>query len=186
MSTQKIKKSDLKIIYNSICESWQNKLKDIILWSEGNYVELEESLILQGYKEANADQKQLIEKYFKIVIAKPITERVKTFDDVLNIAGLTIEEVIPYKNPKNKKQKSLNAFAKLQLIEEVLNEGWKPIWEDRSQYKYYPYFGYKAQGSWCLGDFGSFSYFSITVPAYFKTSELALFAGKIFLDIYKV
>lgn len=184
MSTQKIKKSDLKIIYNSICESWQNKLKDIIIWSEGEYVELEESLILQGYREANSDQKKLIEKYFKINIKKSITEKVKSFDDVLNIAGLTIEEVIPYKNPKNKKQKFQNGVAKIQLLAVVLNEGWVAKF-DGSQYNYYPYFQYKTSVGWVYYYYSYDFAVGHGVVAYFKTDEIAKYAGTNFLEIYK-
>ena len=49
-NTQKIKKSDLKIIYSQICQGWQSTLNEYLLWSEGKYVELPNSLIEKGYE----------------------------------------------------------------------------------------------------------------------------------------
>lgn len=185
---QSIKRSDLKKIYDSINESctWRKRIQDTILWSDDSKIEVEDKDIVQGYNEANSDQKKLIEKHFKINTPKKIIDRVKNFDDILDIAGLTLEEVIPWKNTKTKKQESQNAFAKLQLIEEVLLEGYKFDWNNSSEYKYFPYFTFKARGEglvYCSYHYSGSPDFA--VAAYYKTSDLAEWAGKTFIKEYE-
>ena len=185
MKTQKISKSDLKVIYDSVCRDWQKKLQDILLWSEGKTVEIPEELIKQGYEAANSEQKQLIEKYFTITVVKPITERVKNFEDILEISGKSLEEIIPWKNAKTKIQKSQNTYAKIQLIEEVLNERHIFDFNNSNEYKYYPYFKWdKVRSCWVYCSSFYFSSSSSAEVAYFKTSYLAEFAGKTFIKEY--
>ena len=138
MKNQTIKRSDLKIIYNNVCQDWQNTIKDLLLWQEGSSIEISEELIQKGYNQADSEQKKLIEKYFKISTPKSIIDKIKTFDDVLETANLTLNEVIPWKNAKTKRQKFQNAVAKIQLIAEVLNEGWEAKF-GIGQNNYYPW-----------------------------------------------
>ena len=135
MNTQKIKKSDLKVIYNSVCEDWQKKLQEILLWSEGKEVEIPEELIQQGYKEANNDQKKLIEKYFKIETPKSIIDQIKDINSVYKILG--VKRNLPYKTPKTKEEKCLNATYDLLNIAKAYNGDWVPDWKNSSQYKWF-------------------------------------------------
>jgi len=146
--TQEISKKDLKVVYSQICESWQNKLKDIILWSEGNKVEISQELIESGYKEANTEQKKLIEKYFKISKPEDICSRIQDWDDILEI-----NEIDNYKDPilkpKTKEEKSINALSRMFLIAKAYNGDWISDWKNTKEYKWFPYKNYSG-GSYSL------------------------------------
>lgn len=180
---QQILKSNLKIIYNEICQNWKNTLNEYLLWSEGKYVEIPEELLKKGYKEANDKQKKLIEKYFKIEKPKGLLKEIKDFNDILKISGKTLKDILIYPNPKTKKEIRLNAFNKIELIKEVLNGEWEEDWNNGNQYKYYPYFTSRVGFAFdvcglCSYDFGS-------VVAFYKSKEIAEFVGKTFLKEYK-
>lgn len=147
MNTQKIKKSDLKLIYNSICQDWQKKLQEILLWSEGKEVEISEELIQQGYKEANNDQKKLIEKYFKIETPKSIIDQIKDINSVYKILG--VKRNLPYKTPKTKEEKCLNAIYDLLNIAKAYNGNWIPDWKNSNEYKWVIYFSGGGSGLDC-------------------------------------
>jgi len=180
---QKILKSNLKIIYNEICQDWKNTLNEYLLWSEGKYVELPKELIQKGYKEANDAQKLLIEKYFDIEKPKNLLKDIKNFDDILKISGKTLKDILIYPNPKTKKEIRLNAFNKIELIKEVLNGEWEEDWNNDNQYKYYPYF--TALDGFAFFDCYFGSYVFVSGVAFYKSKEIAEFAGKTFLKEYK-
>lgn len=181
-NTQKIKKSDLKIIYSQICQGWQTTLNQYLLWSEGKYVELPNDLIEKGYNEANTQQKELIKKYFKINIFD--LNSIKSFDDILKISGKTLEDILIYKSPKTSKEVRLNAFSKIELIKEVVNQGWVEDWNNSNEYKYYPLFNFDSGGFRFFDSFSCCSHFASEL-AFYKTKEISSFVGKTFLKEYK-
>lgn len=168
--TQSIKRTDLKVIYDNVCQDWQKVITDLLLWNTSNTIELEDSLILQGYNQANASQKKIIEKYFKINKPINLIKKIKTWKDVLKYAkekGYTFN--LPYlEKTKVKEEISLNALCKIHLLTKVFNEDWIADFNDFNQYKYYPWFKKKVSG-WVFdgvsfrysasGGWGSFSYF---------------------------
>ena len=148
-------------------------------------LKISETKALELYKTASSEFKRLLEENFgkEFFIPKKITDRIKTLDDVYKYLNKKREKEISYLSPKNKQERSINAFIDIQNISEVLNEGWVPDFKNINQNKYYPYFEKKAQG-WvvasCLSHFAA----SLGFGCYFKTSELATFAGRAFLDVY--
>jgi hypothetical protein len=91
-----------------------------------------------------------------------------------------------------KHQKALIAHYKLIIIAEALNEGWQPNWNDMNEYKYFPWFRVKADakrpGGFGFSDSGYVSWAASTHVGSrlcFKTSALALYAGKQFEKLYK-
>lgn len=140
MKTQKITRSNLKIIHDQVCEGWQKTIKDLILWTDNKEIEIEESLILKGYNEGNAAQKKLIEKYFKINTPKSIIEQIKDMESVVKILEVAYKP--PYNSPKTKEEKSINAQYKLFLICKAYNGDWTSDWKNSSEYKWgiYKYF----------------------------------------------
>lgn len=108
--------------------------------------------------------------------------------------------------------KDLLAYTKLSIICEALNEGWHPQFT-LDEYRWYPYYelltnkeieemteeekcrvvgraGYYASASGGLVSSGAVSVSSYSVTIYgsrlaFKNEELAEYAGKTFIDIYK-
>ncbi len=118
-----------------------------------------------------------------------ITDKIKTMTDVYAAKGTTESEFLPYANPETDLQKGVNAAAKLFLLAEVLNEGWKPDWNDNNQRKYYPWFDMEdsaGAGSGFSHDYYYvFSFSDFGSRLVFKTWELAKFAAEQFLEVYR-
>lgn len=148
-------------------------------------IQLEKDTIISIYKTSNLENKKMLEKELTKKFFENIIDKIKDFDDILELSGYeSEEEFLPYKKPKNKKEIKLNNIARLQLISEVYNEGWVEDWNNNQQYKYYPYFN-KSSYSWvvygCDYYCGSSSVGSLV---YFKDKEKALDAGNKFIKIY--
>jgi len=82
---------------------------------------------------------------------RPVTKRIKTFEDALNVLsakkGEFYEQLIDeYKELQgHPAMKDLVAYAKLRIITAALNEGWQPTFAT-SEYRYLPYFyGYTKE-----------------------------------------
>lgn len=138
------------------------------------------------YKTADASFKKLLESnWSKEFFSEKITDRIKNFDDVLEIIGERYNDVIPWINPKNKDQEAQNALAKIQCITRAYNEGTELDWTNHSQYKYYPWFEKKC-GEWSVLVVGyDFTFAGLGSGCYFKSRELAEDAAKKFIEIYK-
>lgn len=123
--------------------------------------EFNQSEILQMYNSGNDKIKSLlIEKFGKDFFEPKIPDRVKSFEDACKEKGIIPESILPYSSPANDMQEGLNAYAKMFLIAEVLNDGWEPDWNNSSEYKYYPWFDMRtSSGSrFSFGDFGWLEY----------------------------
>jgi len=145
---------------------------------------------------------------------RPVTERIKTFEDCLKELGSTNLLVCEYNTIVDKAQISSDilAYLKLRIVTAALNEGWEPTFED-GEWRYWPYFRLYTKeqaerlsdddkkellsvggSAYALAPCGlsfaystyGFSYSSAAVSARlaFKSRELALYAGRQFLDIF--
>ena len=80
---------------------------------------------------------------------------------------------------------SVRAFKELSIIIKALNEGWKPNWNDTSQYKYYNWFNMNA-GTFSYADtLCDTTYAHVPSALFFKSCELAEYAGRTFINLYK-
>jgi hypothetical protein len=70
-------------------------------------------------------------------LSNNIIKEIKTIEDIFKKLGKKHSDIVPWKTPKNKAQKSQNAFALIQAITEVYNEGHEFNWSN--DYKYYPW-----------------------------------------------
>ena len=144
-------------------------------------------------------------------VKKPITERIKTFDDaVRELGNHPFVKEYALINPFTY-SKDLIAYLKLRIIVAALNEGWEPKFTE-GEYRYYPWFHLYTKeqynklndeekecciyrsGSSTYSSYGfvvcfafhdaSYSHSSFGSRLAFKTRELAEYAGKQFIDIY--
>lgn len=183
MKTQQIKREDLSKLYSQVCESWQKKIAELAIFQTGDIISVDEQLITQAYLEADAKQKNLLNKFFKFTSNK-IQDRIKTWTDVLVELNLKNSDVLPFADPQTKEQKSLNALAKIQKISQVLNEGWIPDFTNSNQSKYFPFFK-KSGAEWVVAYYNCWTGCAcVGFGSYYKTSEIALYAGNQFGDIY--
>lgn len=72
---------------------------------------------------------------------RPITERVKTFEDACKELGEDHKLVQQFKEIQEAiaEDKEATAYFKLGIITAALNEGWKPDFTNNEEYRYYPY-----------------------------------------------
>ena len=182
-----------------------------------NQVTINKENILEAYYHASEEQKELLRALFGKDIFKPkdIRERIKTFGDACYELGDEHELVRAYNNiiVSNCMSNDIIAYAKLIIIAEALNEGWKPTFKD-DEYIYYPaLYRYTkeeydelnenqkkelivvGQSNIKLNANGGNIYaievcvspYSISSIGYhiaLKTSELAKYCGKQFIDIW--
>ena len=133
---------------------------------------------------------------------KDVRKRIKTFEDACHEIGIDAEAW-------NRDKISLGlepdvlAFLKLRIIVKALNEGWEPRFTE-DECRYYPWFilytgeeksrvvYWSYNYAYALGGVSyafaysdsSSTYASIGVRLAFKTSELAAYCGRQFLDIW--
>lgn len=121
----------------------------------------------------------------------------KTWKQVCKIKG--ISEKLPFavsKIPKAMRDYMAAAY-KLPIIINLLNEGWKPNWNDSNEYKYSIWWKVQADGKRTSGfglAFGGYDYWATGTAVgsrlSFKTRELAEYVGKqkefikLFQDLY--
>ena len=168
--------------------------------------------VMNAYKQASVEQRVFLENIFgkEVFIPEDIRERVKTFDDAVVILGNDNQAVIDYFAISDTNcSDDILAYAKLRVITEALNEGWKPTF-DEDEYRFYVWFYICTKAEYdrlnkdkkeeCRivgrsSDSGCFAY----APAYcsssgshtgfgsrlaFKTRELAEYCEKQFVDIW--
>ena len=110
---------------------------------------------------------------------------IKTFEDACKALQLNSETVLPVvTNFPEQHQKALTAHAKLIVIADALNEGWKPDWNNGDEYKYYPWFDMENGFVFivCVYDFQASG---VGSRLCFRSRELAEYAGTQFEDLYK-
>lgn len=69
---------------------------------------------------------------------KPVTERVKTFEDACKELGIDAEAIQQQWQDAGITMVDEVAYQKLRIITAALNEGWEPEFKD-GEYRYYPY-----------------------------------------------
>lgn len=93
------------------------------------------------------DTLKLVDAPEEVIDNRPITERVKTFEDACNILGENHPCVIAYNafehdvmaSVDSKEIADVAAYLKLRIIATALNEGWKPEFTEK-EYRWYPWF----------------------------------------------
>lgn len=141
---------------------------------------------------------------------KDVRKRIKTFEDACHEIGIDAEAWNRDKISLGLEPDVL-AFLKLRIIVKALNEGWEPRFTE-DECRYYPWFilytgeeynkldeeeksrvVYRSSGNaYALGGVSfayayydsSFAYAFVGVRLAFKTSELAAYCGRQFLDIW--
>jgi hypothetical protein len=149
-------------------------------------LQINKSNAVKAFNEADKSGKDLLANLFgsEVFTPKKITDRVKSYEDACIVMKVNPYDYLPYDCPATPFEKSINAFAKLQVIAQALNEGWQPNWDNTSEYKYYPWF--KIQGGFAYHYvFYCYSNSYVGSRLCFKSSALAEYAGKQFLDLYK-
>lgn len=175
---------------------------------------------LAAYNNTDANGRELLEYLFgKEIFAQDIKDKVKTFEDAVAILGDEHPLVAQFRVIESSFKEADNnlhlfAYARLVIIAEALNEGWKPKF-DGDECRYYPWFYIYTKSEYeeldedekkecrVVGRSHVYAYASGgVVYAYasnassysitglgsrlaFKTRELAEYCGKQFIDIWE-
>ncbi len=182
MKTQKINRSNLKILYDNSYQDWQKIITNLVLFQEGKEIEVEEELIEKAYNAANSNQRVLLNKYFKLENEDLFS--ITTYSEVckrLKIKELTIKDFKKFGEDALK----MLGFHKIKNLERLFNGNWVKDWKNQSQYKYYPYFTINSSGG--LVFFGSYAGYVVCYGpvGYYKDSKTSDHIGKNFKDVYE-
>ena len=175
---------------------------------------------LAAYNNTDANGRELLEHLFgKEIFAQDIKDKVKTFEDAVAILGDEHPLVAQFRVIESSFKEADNnlhlfAYARLVIIAEALNEGWKPKF-DGDECRYYPWFyiytkkeyeeldedekkecrvvgrsysNASASGGVVYANANFASSLSHTIGGSrlaFKTRELAEYCGKQFFDIWE-
>src|SRR5574344_1385511 len=107
-------------------------------------MEIKKENIIEAYNSADENGKRMLIALFgeEAVQAattsdnRPVTERIKTFEDACKELG---EEHLFVKQYNSNEMDDLDAYLKLRIICAALNEGWKPEFTE-DEYRWYPWF----------------------------------------------
>ena len=175
---------------------------------------------LAAYNNTDANGRELLEHLFgKEIFAQDIKDKVKTFEDAVAILGDEHPLVAQFRVIESSFKEADNnlhlfAYARLVIIAEALNEGWKPKF-DGDECRYYPWLYIYTKKEYeeldedekkecrVVGRSDSYAYASggvVYACAYFassssdsvlgsrlafKTRELAEYCGNQFFDIWE-
>lgn len=114
---------------------------------------------------------------------KKITDLVKTFDDARKLTGRP--DVPDFSNLPTDMRKHFEAQYKMIVIAEALNEEWIPDWDNHNEYKYYPWFKMSPSSFAFRASFYDVAVAGSGSRLKFRTCELAEYAAKQFIDIWK-
>lgn len=87
--------------------------------------------VLEAYERCDDYGKEILEGIFgKEAFLTDIKDKIKTFVDAIEMLGINNQSVKDYLNLTEKPcSKDIIAFARLKVIAEALNEGWKPKYD---------------------------------------------------------
>lgn len=175
---------------------------------------------LAAYNNTDANSRELLEHLFgKEIFAQDIKDKVKTFEDAVAILGDEHPLVAQFRVIESSFKEADNnlhlfAYARLVIIAEALNDGWKPKF-DGDECRYYPWFYIYTKAEYeeldedekkecrvvgrsfynavafggvvCAHAYSasSYSYAYYGSRLAFKTRELAEYCGKQFIDIWE-
>ena len=173
-------------------------------------IQIQQENVLNAYKNASDEQKELLEHLFGREVFKPVDvkERIKTFADAAKAVG--IEDPEEWESGYSDVEPDILAYFKLRIITKALNEGWEPKFIP-GEYRWAPYFllytkeeiekmnaetkarvvyrsynyAYSSGGVSYAYAYDSADVFAgIGSRLAFKSEELAEYAGKQFTEIY--
>lgn len=173
-------------------------------------IKIKKQNVLDAYKNASDEHKELLEHLFGSEVFKPadVRERIKTFADAATAVG--IEDPEEWEEQYSDLEPDVLAYFKLRIITKALNDGWEPKFIP-GEYRWAPYFllytkeeiekmnaeirasvvyrsnssAYAVGGVSCAGaDDSAYVNTSIGSRLAFKSKVLAEYAGKQFTEIY--
>ena len=112
---------------------------------------------------------------------RPITERVKSFEDACCVLGILVGSICRSWDNSNDV-----AFKKLKIIRTALNDGWEPNWSNSNEFKYFPWFTVGGSGFGFSRANCDYWYAVTTTPSrlLLRSSELVYYSLKQFEQLH--
>lgn len=134
---------------------------------------IEKKNAIKAYKNADDKNKKVLEDLFgkENLITKDILQQIEGFLDCLCFVGETIDN-LPFKTPKNNREKATNAFWMMDIITESYLDGTFIDWANSNQKKW---------SEW-LDNYSSGSGFRLNGPGCAWALTNALGGARLFLD----
>lgn len=113
-------------------------------------------------------------------------ENIKTYEDACAHLQLDPTSLPDFSSAPENHRKALLAHYKLVIINQALNNGWKPDWSNTDERKWYPWFVMKAGFGFSSPAYVTwFSRTGVGSRLCFQTEALAEYAGKTFESLYQ-
>jgi hypothetical protein len=138
-------------------------------------------------KELLALQKK--QKELQAIIDKPedLFDIIKNYSDVcIELGEDEINEDWFAEEFDKETKVKLVAISRIKQIERLFNGNWVKDWNNRQQFKYYPYFDNTSSGLVFFGSGGRYSRFFNGQVGFYKDKQTSDFIGKTFIDLYKI
>jgi len=179
-----ITREELKKIHDIACDTWKPKLAKYAQEDPfSETIKFTEKQINEMIKACTDVQLPVVKEIFDV---RDSWEDIKTVEDATNKLGEKDEDVIQLR-----KLESVDGLADYILnnqiaivVAKALNDGWVANWDDHNEYKYYPWF-YLGKNFRCNSCNGWNSNSDASSRLSLKSSELAIYAGKQFKDVYE-
>ncbi len=146
---------------------------------------IKKSNAIKAYQKTDANGKNLLENLLGVqVFSMKITDRIKTLEDVFEAKGLDYGVWLA-KCEVNGDTPDEIAYKTMKAITEVLNEGWKPDWDNGKEAKWFIWFENK-KGSGLVFDLVDrwYTYTDVGSRLCFKNADLARYAATQFAKVY--
>ena len=103
------------------------------------------TLAKKEYSKADASGKEILERVFGKNNLQINWRDIKTPEDAYAANGVSVDDVLPYKNPVTAKQVWLNAISTMEEIVRAINPGFfdRIDWSDTNQRKWRSWFEFK-------------------------------------------
>lgn len=134
------------------------------------------------YDNGTPDQRSWMEGLYPNKFKRDICDRIQSLEDVYELVGLDRQERKQlWDGMRN--YPHLIHFHQATLITEAYNQGWKPNWDDSSEYKYYPWWNHSGFRLHVVDYHCSAS--GVGSRLVFRESRFVEDAVKKFPDVYK-
>lgn len=147
-------------------------------------IEITKDNAVKAFKEADAKGKALLSTLFgEDTFTKVVNGKIETFEEALEHQVI---DKTDFEESCKGLEKDEIAYKKIKIIAKALNNGWTPDWDNDNEYKYYPWFNMQSGVGFTHSDYDLWATNSIVGSHLcFKSSDLAIYAGKQFESIYK-
>ena len=150
-------------------------------------VEIYQSDAEKAFSEGSQSDKNLLTRLMPDIFKRKITDHVKTLDDALQIYKPSTNALIMLSySGVDEDCLATRSFLEATIICDVLNEGWKPNWDDSNERKWNPVFDMRAGVGFSRSHYDYWrTSTNVGSRLCFKSEELAKYAATQFVDIYK-